>query len=62
MTDDAPEPLALTPEQHQRLGQVYRIILGWRRPEPAEGEQAEFRPQPEGPAGEPVIQEEASHV
>ncbi len=62
MTGDASEPLALTPEQHQRLGQVYRIILNWRRREPLEAEQAEPEPQSPGQAGEAALQEDTSHV
>lgn len=31
MTELAPNEFALTPEQRRRLGQVYRLILSWRR-------------------------------
>lgn len=31
MTELVPHEFALTPEQRHRLGQVYRLILSWRR-------------------------------
>ena len=47
MTELAPNELTLTPDQRRRLGQVYRLILGWRR-ERINGMQKLPQEQPKG--------------
>jgi hypothetical protein len=62
MTSGAPQPLELTPEQRKRLGQVYRIILSWRRREGTDVEPCAPEPQmPEEEKETPAVGE-ASHA
>ena len=62
MTAGAPQPLDLTPEQRKRLGQVYRIILGWRRREATEVKASEPESQMSEEDKETPVLSEASHA
>ena len=62
MTAGAAQPLDLTPEQRKRLGQVYRIILSWRRREAPEVEPSETEPQVAEEDKENPVLSEASHA
>ena len=58
MTAGAPQLLELTPEQRKQLGQVYRIILSWRRREATAVQPSEPQPQiPEEDTETPALSE-----
>jgi len=60
MTEQDSKEVVLTPEQRRRLGQVYRLILSWRRErknkaeKPSQHESTEGKAQSEQINSDPV--------